>query len=165
MFRRARSAASLDRLVAMLGEDRRDEIAAGEVREILHDPTLSYVDAGFLVEIEQYDAAETYLIDRAGEIDGDYYDRLLPIAEAMVATTRPLAASVVYRALIESILKKARSKIYHYAVRYLKKLDLLSTQISDWKSVPDHGTYFESLRAKHGRKTSFWSRYERSRPS
>lgn len=163
MFRRARSEASLNSLVAVLGEGRRDEVVAAEVQAILDDPALSYADVGFLIEMEQFDAAEIYLLDRADRIDGDYYDWLLPVADAMAVTAHPLAASVVYRALIESILEKARSKIYHYAVRYLKRLDLLSPQVSDWKSIPDHAAYLEHLQAKHGRKTSFWSRYGRAR--
>ena len=163
MFRRERSVASIDRLVAVLGEDRRDGVVEEEVREILRDQALSYVDAAFLIEIQRYDAAGAYLIDRADKLDGDNYDLLLPIAELMEATAHPLAASVVYRALLESILKKARSKIYHYAVWYLKKLDLLATTVSDWCQIDDHSTYFEQLQAKHNRKTSFWSKYGKAR--
>ncbi len=164
IFRRSRSARTLDQLVAVQGEDRRDEVVEGEVLEILRDQALSYVDAAFLTEIARFDAVGTYLVDRADKLDGDYYDRLLPIAEVMEATAHPLAASVVYRALLESILKKARSKIYHYAVRYLKKLDLLAGTVPDWGQIDDHKTYFDQMQAKHKRKTSFWSKYGKARP-
>lgn len=163
LFRRSPSTEALEQLVGVLGEDRRDAVVEDEVHVVLSEQELSYEAALFLTEIERYDTTEGYLIQRADQLNGDYYDWLLPIADAMVTAGYPLAASLVYRALIESILQKARSKIYHYAVRYLKKLDVLAKQVQDWGESVDHASYLEQLRMKHGRKTSFWSRYERSR--
>lgn len=161
LFRRSRSKEALGRLLDVLGGDRRDSVLEAEVHSILNDEGLSYSDAAFLAEIGRYDAAADYLAAHAGELNGNFYETLLPLAEAMEATGYPVAASVVYRALIESILKKARSKTYHYAVRYLRKLDLLATQVTDWGPVESHEVFFKHLKDRHGRKTSFWSRYKK----
>jgi len=45
-------------------------------------------------------------------------------------------------------------------VRYLKKLDALSSKITDWQAVESHQSYRGSIEQVHGRKTSFWSRYK-----
>jgi len=45
-------------------------------------------------------------------------------------------------------------------VRYLRKLDNLSKSITDWRNIDDHSAYMEHLLEKHGRKKSFWSRYD-----
>lgn len=44
--------------------------------------------------------------------------------------------------------------------RYLKKLDSSAKSISDWRNIANHTVYMEDLRQKHGRKKSFWSRYD-----
>lgn len=49
---------------------------------------------------------------------------------------RFLRASVVYRALLESILARAQTRYYHHGVRYLKKLHMLSAAIEDWRGIP-----------------------------
>lgn len=163
VFRRGRCRAGVDDLAAILGEDKREWIIEKEVAEILAKPELSLKDAAFMLELELFENAETYLLAHHEELNGDYYDYLLPMAETLEAAGHPLAASVLYRALIDSILKKARSKIYHYGVRYLKILDLLATRVSDWDRIETHDEYFEHLKSTHGRKTSFWSKYEKSR--
>jgi len=105
------------------------------------------------------DETETYLIERAGKLDGDFYERLRPFAETMETRGRHLIATVVYRALLDSILRRGQAKTYPHGVRYLKKLDGLSTFISDWRGLVDHDTYVQELHHNHGRKSSFWSRY------
>lgn len=159
IFRRHRAGDSLDGLLAVVGDNQKAAVIAGEVDAILEEDALSLSDAEFLVEVGRIDEAEDYLLDRAERLDGDRYWILLPLAETMEAEGRLLAASVVYRALIASILGKARSKTYPHAVRYLKALDRLALSVSGWRDFEDHNAYSERLRREHGRKTSFWSRY------
>ncbi|MHB8868909.1 MAG: DUF6880 family protein [Thermoleophilia bacterium] len=159
IFRRHRSGDSLDGLLAVVGDDQKADVIAGEVDAILERQALSLSDAEFLVEVGRIDEAEDYLLDRADRLDGNRYWILLPMAETMEGEGRLLAASVVYRALIASILGKARSKTYPHAVRYLKALDRLGPSVSGWRDFEDHSAYSERLRREHGRKTSFWSRY------
>ena len=160
-FRRQRSRSGFERWISIVGDDQRTDLLDQEVRNILDSPLLSLTDAAFLTAMEQWDAAESYLQARAEQLNGDHYDALLPLAETFESLARPLTASLLYRALLDSILRRARTTTYGHGVRYLCKLDLLAQTINDWRDIEPHTVYVEQLRRQHGRKTSFWSRYER----
>jgi hypothetical protein len=78
----------------------------------------------------------------------------------MEAAGRRLCASIIYRALLDSILHQAQSKAYTHGAHYLKTLDRLATFVSDWRGFESHGICLENLRQWHGRKRSLWARYE-----
>lgn len=159
IFRRYRSATTLEALLALVGEKARDQIVADEAAAILAASCFVCSDARFLVDAGHIAEAEAYLVSRAEDIDGEYYPGLLPLAEALLGVARPLAATVIYRALTDSILDRARSKIYGHAVRYLRKLEQLSKSVDDWRGLPDHAAYAAALRSRHARKSAFWSRF------
>lgn len=159
IFRRQRSLSSLERLLAIIGFEQKEMVLAGEVAAILAGKELSLNDAAFLVAIERFDAAETYVLNRAEQLNGDYYTGLLPLAEAMEQAGRRLCATLLYRALLDSILRRAQTKVYPHGVRYLKKLDRLAGVIADWGTIETHAAYKSGLLLQHGRKNSFWSRY------
>jgi hypothetical protein len=161
IFRRRRSAQALSKLLAVIGHDQKDAVIAAEVAELLGETTLFLSNARFLVEMGYLDAAETYLLDRANQLDGDFYSRLLPLAEAMETTGRQLCASVIYRTLLDSILGRAQSKAYAHGASYLMTLDRLAPTVSDWRGFVNHSAYVETLRQQHKRKRSFWPRYEK----
>lgn len=159
VFRRSRSASSLIRLLDVIGHDQKNSVILSEVTTILETEKFSPVDAAFLVEIERQDDAEAYLIKCADQLNGDFYGGLLPLAEAMEENGRLLCASVIYRALLDSILRRAQTKTYPHGVRYLRKLGLLAQSVSDWRNVATHDAYMQEVKLNHGRKSSFWSRY------
>ena len=159
IFRRNRSLNTLEALLALVGEKARGKIVADEAAVILAEPHFVCSDARFLVDAGHSAEAEAYLVSRSEGIDGDYYPGLLPLAEVLLGARRPLAATIIYRALIDSILDRARSKIYGHAVRYLRKLEQLSNSVADWRGLSHHATYAATLRSRHGRKSAFWSRY------
>ena len=159
MFRSSRSLPSLERLLTVLGPGERERVVAEEVTAILAGGRFSLGDAAFLVAAEQFDAAENYLFTHAGALNGDHYTFLVPLAGAMEKEGHHLCASLLYRALLDSILQRAQSKAYPHGVRYLKKLDLLAGGIADWRTLESHAAYKAGLMEHHGRKSSFWSRY------
>lgn len=159
MFRRSRSESSLSQLLGVIGHDKRKDVVTAETKALLDSPGFSAADAAFLVEIGKMDAAEAYLLKNAHLLDGDHYTGLLPLAETMEKDSRYLAASVIYRSLLDSILRRAQSRIYHHGVNYLRKLDLLARCVNDWGSMEPHDAYLLELRRDHGRKSSFWSKY------
>ncbi len=161
IFRRHRSARALSELLTVIGQDQKEGVVAGEVTDILGEKTFSHSNAMFLVETGHLDAAEAYLLNRSGKLDGDFYSGLLPLAEAMEAGGRPLCASIIYRALLDSILRRAYSKAYDHGVSYLKKLDMLAPAVLDWRGFGNHDVYVKYLRDQHSRKRSFWPRYEK----
>ena len=160
VFRSHRSADTLQELLEITGEGQRDSFISAEADKISGEERLSSSDAAFLMQTGLHDEAEDYVLERSGQLNGDHYYSLLPLAQILEAKEKYLAASMIYRALLDSILLKARSKIYHHGVRYLKKLDLLAKLIPDWRGFEDHELYTERLRQKHGRKNSFWAKYE-----
>lgn len=160
IFRRERSSGALNKLMLVIGEANRQGVVEQEMSLISESERFSYSDSLFLVKVGQPDAAEDYLLKHESSIDGDAYFALLPIAEGLEEAGRPLGASVVYRALLESILSRAQSKYYHHGVRYMKKLDELAPGVTCWKGIATHKEYKTRLLAAHGRKRSFWSRYE-----
>lgn len=159
IFRRKRSLVSLEDLLALVGHARRDEVIAVEMAAILADKQFSISDADFLVDLGRLDEAERYVVDRSDQIDGDRYVWLTQLAEALEAE-RPLAASAVYRALLDSILGRARSQAYGHGVRYLRKLERMAELVTDWGSLGGHDAYAKQLREQHKRKRSFWERYD-----
>ena len=161
IFRRYRSKDSLEDLLSLIGGDLRESVTMGEAGSILAKESLSLSDAAFLVETGRVEEAERYLLERVDQLNGDFYGSLLPLAEAMEADARHLAATVVYRALLDSILRRGQSKTYPHGVRYLNKLERLEESVTDWCDQMQHDVYLQRLRQRHGRKFSFWSRYEK----
>jgi hypothetical protein len=147
-------------LLSVVGESEHERVVNGEIELVQKSPTLDYVDASFLFELERYTEAERYLTERSAQLNGDYYYQLLPWAKTFEKQERFLMASILYRALLESILRRAKSKYYTYGVRYLRKLDDLAPRVSDWGEFVNHDDYKLNLRIEHKLKRSFWARYD-----
>ena len=102
------------------------------------------------------DKAAELIVSRAHELDGYHYEILTPAADALDAG-HPLAASIVRRALIDFALNNARVKRYRHAARHLLECDRLASGIDDFGAFENHTSYVAGLKAKHGRKSGFWS--------
>ncbi|CAN5450314.1 hypothetical protein BH10BAC6_BH10BAC6_17920 [soil metagenome] len=79
------------------------------------------------------------------------------VAVAFIHSGMRLAASVIYRILIDDILTNARTTAYHYAASYFRTLSRLSTPDLDWRGIDDHNAYTARLWNTHRLKTSFWA--------
>lgn len=159
-FRRFRDEDNLQTLLEIVGPEKRDSIIADESVIILSEPSLCSSNLEFLVENERLQDAERYILDREDQLNGESYYSLEPIAQAFEQREFPLAASVIYRKLLESVLERRVSKYYHHGVRYLKQLDKLAKMIPDWRGRTPHSEYFQTIHDEHKRKTAFWSKYE-----
>jgi hypothetical protein len=93
---------------------------------------------------------------RAAELDGDHYEVLTPAADAL-AGKHPLAATLVLRAMIDFALSRNRTGRYRHAARHLLECGSLASSVPDWGTTQPHDAYVARLRAKHGRRASFWS--------
>jgi hypothetical protein len=158
-FRSYPSTDTLQALLDVIGHDKRDEIITTEVAQIHNSSSLRESDAEFLISIGKIDEAEEYLLGLADQLNGDHYGSLLSLAEVMESENRGLAASLVYRSLLVSILERGYTKAYPHGIRYLKKLDRLSATVSDWKEFNHHEAFKDRIYQNHGRKHSFWSKY------
>ncbi len=160
LFRFQRDVAGFTTLIKLIGEDQKDRLLMEEIDLIQQQTTLNLTDLRFLIQMKQWEATESYIFNRADQLNGDHYHALPNLAADLETVGRSLSATLIYRALLDSILARAQTKTYGHGARYLKKLDLLSDVISDWRGFQPHKDYFDGLKAKHGRKTSFWGRYE-----
>lgn len=158
LFRRERGRLALEELLKVVGDEKREGIVDCETEAILASDRFSYSDASFMAEVGRLEEAEVYLLRHRESLDGDVCFVLKPLAEAL-EEDRPLGTTVLYRALLDSILSRAVSKYYSHGVRYLKKLDQLEGRIDDWKGLQSHAEYTERIQAAHGRKRSFWAKY------
>ena len=99
--------------------------------------------------------AAALIEERGSELDGNYYELLSPAVDALEAD-HPLAATRACRALIDYTLNKAKATRYRHAARHLATCDHLAASLPSSIGIEDHQTYVAVLRAKHGRKSSFW---------
>jgi Family of unknown function (DUF6880) len=159
-FRSYRSTDTLQDLLDVIGDDKRDEVITDEIALILGSTALRTLDAEFLIAIGKIDEAERYLLNLADQLNGDCYGSLLSLAEAMESENRDLVTSLIYRSLLISILERGYTKAYPHGILYLKKLDKLSATITAWKSFTNHQAFKDQITKVHGRKRSFWSKYE-----
>lgn len=160
MFKSHRSIESLQELLSVIGEHQQEKIIEEEVGAILGQDKLRDSDASFLISVGRLDDAEEYLQARADQLGGSFYSSLIPLAETMEKGSRSLTASIIYRKLLDSILERGYTKAYPHGIRYLKKLDQLEEKITDWRNFKNHEAYKNTLRQSHGRKASFWSKYD-----
>jgi hypothetical protein len=159
IFRRCRCEGTFKQLLKNIGPQDRQALLDREIQLIAQAERLSYTDARFLLWLDRLDDAEAYILPHIEEINGDYYVEVLSLAQPLEETGRILTASLLYRALLESILRRAISKYYTHGVRYLRKLDRLGKAVKDWKGHVPHELYRTGLERDHARKSSFWGRY------
>lgn len=151
---------TLDELISVMGEEHQVEVLTEEIAFIMATDKLDNTDLEFLLETGHINEAETYLLSKAEQLNGNFYGTLIPLAEAFQKNRRYLAASLIFRALLLSILDRAYSKAYPHAVDYLGKLDRLTEQIPDWKTYESHAEFKAVLQTNHRRKRSFWAQYK-----
>ncbi|MBX9690044.1 MAG: hypothetical protein K2X27_25255 [Candidatus Obscuribacterales bacterium] len=160
-FRQYRSTHAFEKLLSVIGEDQRERLTDEEAAIIHQSKGFSPEDAAFLVENKRLQDAEEYVLKRAKYLDGDRYYSLVQIAEALQADERHIAATLVYRALLDSILNRAQSRAYHHGADYLKALESMSALIQRWEGIVPHAGYIGELRISHGRKYGFWNQFRK----
>jgi tetratricopeptide (TPR) repeat protein len=111
--------------------------------------------AEFFAEVGELNAAASVIVGAPNKLNGDHYDGLVALAEQL-EMAYPLAASLAYRALLDSILRRAAPKSYYHGGRYWRIMHELSGRIDDWKGLEPHLAYRERIGREHARKTAFW---------
>lgn len=119
-------------------------------------PSLSQALAFFLNWPDLLSAAQ--LIEaRSGELEGDHYGLLGPAAEAL-RDRHPLAATLLWRAMVDYTLEYALSSRYGHAVEHLADCAALADDIEDFGDIPRHDAYVNALQYRHTRKSAFWAK-------
>ena len=148
---------SVRHLRAWLRKNQAFDLYAEEQRAFAHVAGFRDVHraVAFLTAWPALDRAAALVVARAAELNGDLYETLTPVAEAL-ASSYPLAATVALRAMIRFTLVHARSSRYGYARQHFEACAELTAHIADFGPFPDHTEYERQLRVTHGRKTGFW---------
>ncbi|MBM3578415.1 MAG: hypothetical protein FJX40_12315 [Alphaproteobacteria bacterium] len=110
----------------------------------------------FLAAWPAPDRAAKLVLNRTEELDGDRYEVLSPVADAL-AGKHPLAATLALRAMIEFSLDHGRSSRYKHAARHFQECASLAPAIADFGKHETHESFVARMRSKHGKKSSFWS--------
>ena len=111
----------------------------------------------FFLDWQRLDrAADLIVSNRQHWNGGDWHT--LPKIASLLEHDHPLAATILYRALLDDILIKARSKAYGHGAKYLAKLTWLAdaANVNRPTEMPDHETYLAALKADHPRKSGLW---------
>jgi hypothetical protein len=146
---------SYQALSALLSDTDRAALRA-DARERAWSHEYVATAAQLLFALDEPELAERLIVERAAELDGRNYVMLTELVATSKMQGRLLAATVLLRALVDAILARAYAKAYGHAGRYLRELRALAEEIVDYRGHCSHVEYESSLRAKHGRKTSFW---------
>lgn len=160
IFKSEQTKESFDSLITAEGEEKYQSILEAEVQKIKESLKLHERHVTFFLGMGLYNEAENYIWERISQLDGDRYYDLPRWAEHFEENKHYVMASAIYRELINSILKRANSKAYHYGVDYLKKLDEFECFIHNWHPLDSHRCYFDRIKKEHSRKSSFWCQYK-----
>lgn len=163
-------AALWERFVCAPARDTFEEMLAAEPaesREARRNAALAEVrvrlqpqeQSEFFAEIGDLETCASIILSAPEKLDGDLYFFLVPMAERLEAA-HPLAAYLVYRALLESILRRAAPKTYHHAARYWEILHSLGSHLGDWKGFETLQALRERISRAHARKKAFWAKVE-----
>ena len=113
----------------------------------------------FLVQIQEFEEVAKFVHARFNELNGRQYYTLRPAAD-LLQNTDPIAATLLYRKMIEPVLDETKSKYYNYAAKDLVICGVLNSKIANWGTLQNHGEYLKVIETKHKRKISFWSEYK-----
>lgn len=124
-----------------------------------------YRALAFLCEWPHLGHAAKLVLGSNAHWDGQHYEVIAPAADRL-REEQPLAASILYRAMVENILANSRSLAYGHAARYLGILDELAPHLPAGAMAAhgrlSPGDWRAALYKSHGRKASFWAGVPRS---
>ena len=112
----------------------------------------------FYLAWPRLDLAARYVVARWGVWEGEFYEFLLPAAEAFEAAEYPAAATALYRALLDRIIGRGLSEAYGYGADYLARLSALAKRPGGNDGLVSHADYVADLRRQHIRRHGFWDR-------
>jgi hypothetical protein len=113
--------------------------------------------ARLLMAIGDDATAETALVAEASRIRGQDHLWLVPLARALEEHGRLLGATVVYRALLNSVLDRAHARAYHHAARYWARLQAIAAQRQPLGLLQPHAEFEAEVCGKHSRPSGLTS--------
>jgi len=127
-------------LAELLPEGERAELRTRACAEAMTNPDVAAA-AELLFELNEPKLADKLIIERAAELNGGFYGSLTSLVEKARNEGCFLAATLILRALLDAILKRAYAKAYGHGARYLRALQELGSRIDDYRGHPTHEVY------------------------
>ena len=109
----------------------------------------------FLIGWPDHSRAARMIAARAKELDGNAYETLTAAADTLAAA-HPLAATLLWRAMIQDTLTGAKKSRYRHAARHFAECQASDAVIDDYGSAASHTQFARTLRQAHARKSGFW---------
>lgn len=160
LFRGYRSKENLGELLEIIGKDKYEKVVADETAVIMSEKHFSSNNVAFLIEIGRTAEAAEYVIQRHEKIDGMDYYQLSSLLKPFKKAGFLLAATAIFRALLDSILERKNAKAYVHGAEYWTELNKIAPEITDWRTLPNHPNYAVALVAANKRKSAFWARVD-----
>jgi hypothetical protein len=112
----------------------------------------------FFLDWTRHDLAAKVIEDHRDICNGGNW-HVLPKIAGTLEHEHSVAATILYRALLDDILARSQSKAHAHGAKYLAKLDLLATDADACRpgGMDDHAAYLAGLKEAHSRKTAFWA--------
>ncbi|MBL0370557.1 hypothetical protein JJB09_00820 [Rhizobium sp. KVB221] len=114
----------------------------------------------FLIEWPKRDVAATHVMAHAKKWDARNHDLLVAAASAL-SEDQPLAATVLFRILLNHILDRAPIAAYPLAVGYFEALIALAPEIEGDPRLESHPSFLAGIRSRHAKKYAFWQMVDR----
>lgn len=111
----------------------------------------------FFMEWPDHASAARLIESRARELDGGNCDWLVSAADVLRGRY-PLAAVMLWRAMIDRALWDGRATHYAQAADHLMDCAAADVEINDYRGLGSHDVYLADLRGRHAHKASFWAR-------
>jgi hypothetical protein len=121
-------------------------LAGSDIQAALH----------FLITWPKLDLASEHVIKHATKWDS-IRSRWTVDAADKLAEDYPIAATILYRSLMEGILTYGRSDEYLDAATYWAVLDYIAPRLSDDSPIEKHDAYRARIKQKYARKFMFWN--------
>jgi hypothetical protein len=96
---------------------------------------------------------------RADELDGDQYELLTPAAYAL-REQHPLAATLLWRAMIDFVLIEGLASRYGHAACHLNDCTAVAPEVDTFDAFSSHDQFVDELRVRHKHKSSFWAKFD-----
>jgi hypothetical protein len=109
----------------------------------------------FLMKWPRHDLASEHVLRHVGKWDGRRYQSLVEAADVL-SEHYPVAATMLYRTLLDDILRRGNSDAYLDGASYFVVLHELEPRLGVGFTYQSHRDYMAELREKHGRRPAFW---------
>ncbi|MDB4198233.1 hypothetical protein N9777_08235 [Ascidiaceihabitans sp.] len=96
---------------------------------------------------------------RADELDGDHSELLTTAADAL-RERHPLAATLLWRAMINFALVEGRMSRFGHAASHINDCDTVAPEVDTFETFQSHNQYVDELRVRHESESSFWVKFD-----